>query len=322
MGIMNKIKNVFSKNNNNNESLDDGKLYSTVVYNTREHIIFLISYGADDFTSISEFIIGCYESGIRVILGHDAIEEATTPEDNDDFDIKPVVITHNRYYALISGKPTKFNNIFKVINLDNTILNAIIPDIYNYCTSPDFDDMIDYGILNEDDFKYKRIAAPYDERILINSFTVTGYIDDIKLILSKCPVCFKAIDIAPIIYIYINSNYTAVSLIAKVYSGDKTAMDIFKAVKNSLYSYILKDCSIENLEILIKPLFLRSEYDEFEDPIVADMRPDELDSLFQQQYDRFESPTADYAEYESIDEVLKDNEENENMREADKLDAY
>ena len=53
---------------------------------------------------------------------------------------------------------------------------------------------------------------------------------------------------------------------------------------------------------------------------VMNVYSEELDELFQQDYDRFTQITAGESEYEDIDEQIGDDEETENMRKEDILD--
>ena len=92
----------------------------------------------------------------------------------------------------------------------------------------------------------------------------------------------------------------------------KFAVEFIKATKNSIFKHIFKEPSREALEILISPVFLREN---LEDEVNGSMAIEEMDEIFQQEYDRFTGVTADYAgEYEDIDEALADDEESENMK--------
>lgn len=319
MGILDKIKNTLIKQNNNStESIDDGKLYSSIIYNTREHLIFLISYGPEEFYSMIDFTRACYEAKLRILLSHDAIEESYSEEEKEDFDKKLVKIHHNRYYAVISGKATKYNDLFKKLDLSNPILESIIPDIYNQCTSTDFREMIDFGILDENKFKFIKIAGFFDKPKQVSYNTETILFDNIDLILSRLPESFKAIDIASIIYVYLGKTSFSADVLAQYALTDINYVNIYNTLEKPLYWHIIKCADIHSLEILYQPLFLRADLEEDEE-IVADMKPEDLDIIFQQQYDRFTTPTIDYTQYQDIDEQIADDAEIENMREEDKL---
>lgn len=314
MGIIDKIKGIIPRSIKK-EVVDEDHLYTSVIYNTHYNLMILISYSSNYFQSMIEFINACAESNIKVILSHSAIEKEETAEEKKDFDKKPVVLIHNRYYALISGLSEDYVNIYKHIdNLSNDILSMITLDIYNSCTSTYFDEIIEYGILEMGRFKYQNIEPKYDKYAGVKSAprTKCSYFDDIEAILSKLPECYKAIQLVNAVNVYMPSEpiMTAANLVKIFTTADNSAhyeyyIDIFLP---SLYSHFIKEPTKDTIQTIIQPKFLINELDE-DEQINANMPLEALDEIFQQSYDRFNAITSDAIIYEDIDEQLASNNE-------------
>ncbi len=332
-GIFDSIKFVKKKLTKTVEN-DTDLLMSTVVYNTKENLIILLSFGSKHFYSVLEFLAAIHNTpnSVNCILSHTAIEKELTEEENADFDKKPVKMIDNKYYLLISGHAKAYLNLFNYVDQSNTILEELVKDIYHYCDSAVFQPVIDAGILQEFKFTYKRIKPNYDNhKAFDNSINMKiGRYDNVDIIFSKLPNIYNRLDLCRIINIYYDNNksITAAELIKQAMEYDhdsKTDNPYFYALfrlmcKNDyLYTSIIKNPCIENLSAVTKPIYLRSDEDE-EDELTADLPIEALDEIFQQEYDRFVNPTADAGvEYEDIDERLGDDEETENMRKADMI---
>ena len=310
------------------ENIDDGKLRSKVIYSTRHNLIILISYGLKDFESVIEFLLAANKTTIISILSHSAKEKELSEEEIKDYDKKVVTIINNRYYMLLSGTPEAYGEILYYINLDNSVLKLLLEDFYHHCSSTYFKTHIDYGVLELNKFIYKNVAPSNYNRLIDigNDGTTQYYHDDLSLILNSLPESFLAIDLAQCINIYekygnepIKKLYHGLNtLIYKVFEGHETAYDKFIIKKmNSVFKLLVPEPSIETLSIINAPLYLREN---LEDMYSATKSIEELDELFQQDYDRFTQITAGESEYEDIDEQIGDNEETENMRKEDIID--
>ncbi len=330
------INNLFKK-----ENIDDGKLMTKIIYNTRTNLMVLVSYSHDYFYSMIEFIQAVNQiPHMKIYLSHSAKEKEYTEDELKEFDKKKVDIIDNRYYALISGTPEDYCALYgKIYTLSNEILNMLTQDFYNNCSSTYFNEMINYGILDFGKFKYQNIVPHnYDKHI---SFKLNDsprgemfYADNIELILSRLPETFSAIDICPCIYIYLSGQDKndleflcnipkLISKASEVYNGAQQTREtqyyeaIAKTTKNIIFKHIVPEPSIEVLSIVNAPLFLREN---IEDEINGNMSIEDMDEIFQQEYDRFNNITADNnIEYEDIDEQIGENEETENMRKEDIL---
>ena len=316
MGIFNKFKKV----------TNEGKLMTKVVYNTRKNLMILVSYTSKNFYDVVELLQAINSGSVdnmNVYLSHDAEEKELSKEELNDFDKKQVTIINSRYYLLISGSPEAYADIYnKIYNLSNPILEMISNDIYNHCSSTYFNSLIEYGILDKGRFKFQGvIPTNYDD---LYHFTVgtrsntllrSMEVDDIREILKRIPSSFSAVDIAPSINIYDDTEGISFSIVEllNLVGKDNIFALVAKELREVIYSNIVKEPSIETLAILKAPVFLREN---LEDEINGTMSIDQMDEIFQQEYDRFTGVTAEYTgEYEDIDEVLSDDAESENMKE-------
>ena len=310
------------------ENIDDGKLRSRVIYNTRYNLIILVSYSSKDFESVIEFLSAVNKTPVISILSHSAREKELSEEEMRDYDKKTVTIIDNRYYMLLSGTPEAYGMIMNHIDLDNSVLKLLIEDFYHCCSSTYFKNHIDYGVLELNKFIYKNVVPTnYNKLIDIGgNGTAQYYHDDLLLILNSLPESFLAIDLAKCINIYEKYGtepikrlyYDLNTLVYKASEGNETPYDKF-IIKNmsTVFKLLVPEPCIETLSILNAPLYLREN---LEDLYSGNKSIEELDELFQQDYDRFTQITAGESEYTDIDEQIGDNEETENMRKEDILD--
>ena len=333
---------LFSKIFNKKESIDNGKLMTKVVYNTRYNLIILVSYSSNYFYSIIEFLDAVSKSKVKSYISHSAKEKEYTEEELQEFDKKKVKIVENRYYLLLSGSPEDYIGIYNNIdNLSNEVLGMISNDIYNHCSSAYFKYLIDFCILDLGKFRFQNIVPNnYDKlyEFSLDKYATNGetyckhYVDNIDTILNNIPDTFSAIDIAHIIKFYnhpesckdIQVLFNAAYLIDTIYNDNtnKTVMRylniIANATKDFIFKKIVAEPSIETLSIVNSPVFLRENL-EYE--FTGNMAVEDMDTIFQQEYDRFTQPTADHMfDYEDIDERIGDNDETENMRKGDIID--
>lgn len=315
------------------EVISSDKLQSRVIYNSQFNFIILISYGAKDFYSVIEFTSALTEiyqgnGGISIVISHAAIEEEPV-EDENNFSKRPVTIINNRYYMLIGGAPFFYNKLFDVVPPSNAILRCIIQDIYHHRSSSDFKELINLGVLNSNNFKYQNVVPDNYDKLKKytgdDSKVIAGGFDDFDKIMSRIPSSFSAIDVARLIYINAFTPHIPAPFfmrlpefisdtlgekngsVSRCYSGI-TLRDFFartyQAIEQPLLSHIIPNPDLTMLSILTVPLYMREELNE-EDRINGDIPLDKMDEIFQQDYDRFNQPTAEYIEgYEDIDEIV------------------
>ena len=300
-----------------------------IIYNSQANFIILISYGAKDFYSVVEFTsaLSGLSNSINVVTSHTATEEAPI-ENEDNFSKKAITIINNRYYLLIGGSSAQYAMLFDVIPQSNAILRCITQEIYHNRDSSPFSSLIELGILDLGRFKYQNIVPNIYDKPKEYSDHIDklfyGRYDDFKKIMSKLPSSFSAIDVARLIYIYAALPNTSELLTMRIPEfisdtlGEKNGSidmhynvsirDFFSNTyallsQLCLFDSIIPNADLDILSIITVPIYMREELND-EDRINGDIAIDKMDELFQQDYDRFTQPTAEYTDgYEDIDEI-------------------
>ena len=327
------INNIFKK-----ENVDDGKIMTRVIYNSRYNLITLVSYSSPYFYTIIEFIKAASEiDDLKIHLAHSAKEKELSKEEQDDFDKKKIEIIDNRYYMILSGKPEDYAELYNHCDLENEVLKLLMDDIYNNCSSPQFQTLINYGIMSLGNFKYKGIVPdnynkPQKIKFSFENREAYFFTDDYDLITKNIPEAFIMMDLTDIINTYRVDDknpekagaitYNLKSF-AKMYESItpesmqyKVKLGMMGSLIKYVYPYFLVNPTVDTLNILNAPLFMRED---LSDLMEGSVPVEQLDELFQQEYDRFVQPTADAIEYEDIDEQIGLNDESENMRKEDIL---
>ena len=111
--MINKIKNIFKRKNVE----DERKLFSEVIYNSKDNVIILVSYSSHYFYDAIEFINAAQTDLLHIALSQTEYEslpeeQADNSEDTKISAIKPEKILHQRYYMLIYGKPKGYDKIY------------------------------------------------------------------------------------------------------------------------------------------------------------------------------------------------------------------
>ena len=306
---------------------EDNVTKSTVIYNTGDNVIILVSFSTKDIDDVAEFVEACYNANLHTITERDS--NLCYKEDTEVKEL--VAITHVRHYIIIGGSPRSYGELYKYVSLSNTILECITEDIYNNCSSTYFKKSIEDGVLDINKFVYNKIIPKYDEYVYSKDKSV--YCDDITYILSKIPKCYTTINLTKIVNIYIKSKdingvyiYTIRNFI-KVYNAYKKNgiknidyNETYEKIKHQLFHKIMapkNDC-LDDYTFINLPIYMIEDYDP---EYVGDKSIEEMDEIFQQQYDRFVTPTIDNVPMydESVDDIIGDTEEEENIREVDKL---
>jgi hypothetical protein len=286
--------------------------YSNIVWNSAENLIILISFSEDFFGEIIDLQDAIINSDNRLVskIVYSSYDEKTDKKDDNGDNLW---IIHKKYYMLIGGHPTSWQNIYTNINdLGNNILFKITDEIVNNCYAFDFETVIKDGIL--EDFKYNKTKPDYDipKEIEDGSFKYT----DPAVVLSRLPNGFTGRDILKFIMIYrsyINSYTNAYNELINIIYMDNT--DFANSKFYNLYSSLFKNPTINKLKIALDPLYKQPD----DDSIAGDVDDESLDEIFREHYERFSAIADDSIHYEDIDEKLADSEESENMREVDKI---
>lgn len=320
MSFFQKIKNKFNKKNNKANITNESYLNTEVIYNVKENFIILISFTEDYFYSVMEFL--SYRRtylNLNIQLADSIYSEVL--EETDAFGDN-IRIIHNKYYLLIGGESAFYNNLFRwADNMANSVIQAIMTEIYNNRTSSDFKPLIDHGILIEDKFKYKNIKPNYDHYANENIPKTHTY-DDASLIMSKIPDCFTGQNLLKFIHCYQfgdqSDYYTAIDIIYKAYIDDNSIFQLLiERDFKDLYHSLVKNPTKEILMNFIGPQYLVESVE----AIAGDVSDDQLDEIFKQQYDRFNAIRDDFIKYEDIDEIIASDAESKNMKTVDMINT-
>lgn len=317
-----KFKNILSKINklpcfkNNKKERDDSSYYYTsVLWNTRDNLIILISFSQDYFEEIIEIqdAINYTWQGLCSKIVNSSYEEDIIIKDEYGNET-PKTLIHKIHYMLIGGETLAWQELYMNINnLGNEILEKITKEIKYNCDPTYFKNLIDDGVLYDfyenEDGKY-----PYD----IPKKTSEGYTyTNPEVLIRRLPNGFTGRDILKFIKIFSPDHtieYNVRIEISKICS--MTDEYLKKDHLYPLYAAIIKDLTIDKLKMLLEPLYKQPD----DDSIPGDMTDESLDSIFRERYERFSAVADDSMRYEDIDEELEDDEESENMREGDKIE--
>ena len=325
MGLFSKkIKSIFKRQNR--------KVQSKVIYNTKFNVIILIQYYDANLYSAMQFLNNANKVGLTTLISHYAeVNKEDEEVNNSEGKIKiniPIEYINQKYYMLISGTPEQYAELYKYLDLSNTLLDSITLEIYNNISSTPFDEIITTGVLIEDEFKFSKRAAEYDKLVhapnKLKDFDI--HYDDFNLIMSRIPNTFEAISVVGLIHIYetepdlINGTYeNPIEIVKKMFEatnhydnheGQETYFlnrELILAL-SQLYDAIAPELidtnNIDTLYTLIAPIYM---IEEFEDDVLStgEVSPEKLDDIFQQEYDRFTNPLADSdILYVNVDEKI------------------
>ena len=297
---------------------------SIVCYNAELNFIVLVQYGYDDFYDALEFVEAATRAHLKVIVSHMAeeqkVEKGEEAIEGKLVANKPTVFINHRFYILVSGTDQDYKDIYNILSLSNSILSTITKDIYANRSSSFYENLIKDTIFEYEHFVHQKVAPKYDHPISMSYDRIEERVDDISKIIDKLPLSYSPLEIARIINIY--SNYTDSPM-----SADEFAKWALEPVKNSdrrigifqrfiqIYKVLLghKEISMKDIEVFTQPIYNRndlSDNENFEYP--TDKSIEDMDNLFQEQYDRF-NPFAIEDEdnpiiYKDIDEQMKEDD--------------
>ena len=308
------IKNIFNKliKRKNKIESDDSYCYSKIIWNTPDNLIMLISFTENYFEQIIDIqdAINYTWQGLCSKIIYSSYDEEITKEDENGNKIDELII-HKKHYMLIGGDPLAWQELYMNIHdLGNSILEKITIEIKNNCDPTYFRNLIDDGVLY--DFN-KKDSYTYDTHMITKNGMVCT---NPSVLLSALPNGFTGRDILKFIKITSKDGYTTQNGLATIINLRYMPNGIFKNHDlYPLYNQLIKDPTIEKLNMLLEPLYKQPD----DDAIPGDVSDESLDEIFREHYDRFSAVVDNSTHYEDIDEELGDEEETENMRNEDKL---
>lgn len=311
-----KIKSILNKLINRNKKVnklesDNSYCYSSVIWNSEDYLILLLSFTEDYFEQIIEL-----QDAVKNIISlrskiiFSSYDEKTDKKDEDGNDIW---IIHKKYYMLIGGHHMGFNLIYRNIHdLGNYVLSKITNEITNNCKYYYFSTLIEDGVLNG------FIKNPqYDTYIKIK---YTECVDP-DVVLKRLPEKFTGRDLLRFIFstcgdaTFKDLHNLIVTDIQNMTEEQFKSSEYFE-----IYAKLFKNPTVEKLKMLLEPLY--KQPDEDDDSIPGDISDESLDEIFRENYERFSAVADDLTQYEDIDEELDDGKESENMRKEDLIEDW
>ena len=295
--------NFFKKKNN--ILLQEDKLYSKILYQSRINTISLIYFSDNYYYQALEFLQSAHDSGFitKLITYNDNDEDMNkvSPPDNTDIEAyKPEDIKPYSNYIILSGNYNNYYNIFNTINsLSNELLLNITESIiYKNFSSSYFYTHISNGILSESKFKYKNIEPQYSNKsININK----NNIDNINDIINVLPKGLTKKDILELLMVESNNEVNnMMDLIYNDYSKYSDFEDIIKTV-----------CPNMNLDEFINYINTPRYMDNVD--IDTGVSNYEIDEMFTKEYDNF-TGMYDDIEFKNIDEISDEKIDDDNVR--------
>ncbi len=335
MSLIKMIKNIISTDNTKSKkevTSNEDFLRTLVVYNSKRKLVILISFTKNYFADIMEFSNACNLSGVDNFYRQSAYdEEVKEPEEKYvEYTFTPL-LTHRRYYLLISGSSENYISLINKIDLDNIVLKAVLLEIYSHRPGVEFKSLTD-SLVIDNDFA-SNVSATFDDSCKVSyedenhNVNYVEY-DDIAKIKSNIPECFTKYDLTFLIQYYqfdkaINHElrFTIREMIhilqeyIKKHPDSKSAIEeiLFNSFTNSnFFNGKITQTRIFNL---LNPLYMQTD----DDMMAGDVSDESLDQIFREQYDRFNAVYNPLTVYTSIDEKIDDNAETENMRPTDIL---
>lgn len=298
-----KLRNIFkrlAKKKSVVES-DNSYCYSQIVWNTNDNLIILLSFSKDYFDQIIEIqdAVNHVGQGLSSKVVFSSYDEEVDITDENGKPAKDLII-HNKYYILIGGSPSAWEELYMNIhNLGNDALSRITDEITNNCNADNFKNLVEDGILfnfaKEDKFNYN---------IPKQSKNGSAYTDP-EVLMKALPIGFTGRDVIKFILIFSPNR-------ASSYNGSLAMLNV-RHMPNSLFkshdlyplfSALFNEPTVEKINMYLEPLYKQPD----DDTIPGDISDEKLDELFREYYDRFSAIADDSIQYEDIDEVLSDDE--------------
>ena len=307
-------------------------IQTKTIYDTKFNVVILIQYYDSNLYSAMQFLNNANKAGLTTLIAHYAeTKEEDRESNNESGKIKinmPIEYINQKYYMLVSGTPKQYAELYKYLELSNSLLESVTLELYNNVSSTPFEEIINTGVLREDNFKYCKCDAKYDNLYSISSKIKDSkiYYDDFSLIMGRIPNIFESINVINIIHVY----ETEQNLNNGIY---RTPIDIVREMEDASHHYddhvgqetyflnhnLIKELSplyniiapelistdnIHTLYTLIAPIYMIEEYED-DVLLTGSVSPEKLDEIFQQEYNRFNNPTSDAnIVYVNVDEEV------------------
>ena len=287
-----KLTNIVRANN------EDSYVHTEVIYNTGSNFIVFISFSEDKLADMVEFLEACKQS-VDLKIAYDHLEyEEDTDKTDENGDI--ITVIHKKYYLLIGGKPVDYIAIYhNSANLANDILLAISKEIANCRDSMEFEALIKDSIFNGFTFKYQGVMPEYDEYVRVSKC----HYDNVSFILERLPHCFTGSDLVKFVNCY-DSDFNSTSaydMLAKAYlQNNDRYKDLIETVFSKMFEELFGDPSEEIYMNLLGPRYLIVD----SNGLPGDKKPEELDEIFREEYEKFNAIMDLSIDYENIDEIL------------------
>lgn len=293
-----KLFNFFKKKQKFKKPLytEDSYIKANLVYNDNyfgRNLIILISYTDDFVQDIFEFCMACRDLSITV-------RQSSGYTEGKNEDGSTMYIRYN--YILLSTFADRYISIPEILPLSNITFNEILPILYKTVDrnaiallSAIKDEILDIKLFKYDK-SLERKAIKYNDKY--------SY-DDILYIKEHIPISFHMIDLLYICHIYtFSSNTENLSTFIKLINFEDLSpviMSDLEKMFNIIYGKITKKYNIKELRnYLDTPLYLREDDDDEEGGYLFD---DEVDEIFQHQFNIFHPVKDENIVYEDIDEV-------------------
>lgn len=329
MGFIKNLKEKFKTNKSDPIKSDESFVRSSMIWNTPEHIIILVTCTEDYAVDLCEFIEACNNIyGISVRLVQSGFEEVTASKDTKG---DAVYIYHKRMHLAIAGVPGLIGDIAcNIMNLSNSVLTTVMDTIYNNCDPNIVSKYSDLTIF--DPYNKRNHECKYDKNLTVPSEVCKEYgvntveYTNVDAVLSRLPKGFNGRYILGLIKVVVDEHLpiTVSDMMIYVYHSTEYDEEEFRKVftesfvinvLGDLLSAILnKDaCTVDDLHDLEAPLYMYEDGDS----MPGNISDEHLDEIFREQYEKLNILPDDQVEYKDIDEELGPDEETENMREED-----
>lgn len=280
---------------NKKNVMDENFCYSDIIWYSKDNLIILLSFTKEYFRDIIE---------LQEAISYTDLKEKIIFSSYDEELEDETILSHERNYMLISGNTDEWAKLFTKIDIGNKCLGILSKEISNNCYFESFDKLIEDSIIKK--FKYNNSdnTPQYNNNMRSKSLNGnTVLFNDPKYILDKLPVSITGKDLFHIIKVspykdYWCSPYTILETYgAESVFKNESLMEVFNLLMNKP--------SLENLKLITQPLYFQPDDDTFPGSIDDDA----LDDIFKENYEKFSALIDDNNEYEDIDEILSEDEE-------------
>lgn len=280
---------------NKKNIMDENFCYSDIIWYSKDNLIILLSFTKEYFRDIIE---------LQEAISYTDLKEKIIFSSYDEELEDETILSHERNYMLISGNTDEWAKLFTKIDISNKCLGILSKEISNNCYFESFDKLIEDSIIKK--FKYNNSdnTPQYNNNMRSKSLNGnTVLFNDPKYILDKLPVSITGKDLFHIIKVSPYKDYWCSPYkILETYGAES----VFKNESlMEVFNLLMNKPSLENLKLITRPLYFQPDDDTFPGSIDDDA----LDDIFKENYEKFSALIDDNNEYEDIDEILSEDEE-------------